>query len=155
MRRYVSKLFEFGVLFHQVAKHRLVAVYSRDIPWDVTLTGKLVLESGRPATEIYCGTGNANGFGGPCYPIAVVPDGAKKFLIGGPIFNYREFDLSASKSFDLTRGMSLEARLDAINLFNYKNYSDYTWDGSKVIFNTTGNIYSVPRTFRFSLSYKF
>ena len=139
----------------QVAKHRLVAVYSRDIPWDVTLTGKLVLESGRPATEIYCGTGNANGFGGPCYPIAVVPDGAKKFLIGGPIFNYREFDLSASKSFDLTRGMSLEARLDAINLFNYKNYSDYTWDGSKVIFNTTGNIYSVPRTFRFSLSYKF
>ncbi len=139
----------------QVAKHRLVAVYSHDIPWDVTLTGKLVLESGRPATEIFCGTGNANGFGGPCYPIAAVPDGAKKFLIGGPIFNYREIDLSASKNFDLTRGMSLQARLDVINLLNYKNYSDYTFNGADVAYNTTGNIYSVPRTFRFSLSYKF
>ena len=139
----------------QVAKHRLVAVYSHDIPWDVTLTGKLVLESGRPATEIFCGTGNANGYGGPCYPISTIPDGAKKFLIGGPIFNYREIDLSASKYFDLTRGMSVEARLDVINLLNYKNYSDYNWDGSNVAFNTTGNIYSVPRTFRFSLNYKF
>jgi outer membrane receptor protein involved in Fe transport len=138
-----------------VAKHRLVAVGSIDIPWEVTLTGKLVLEAERPVTQINCGTGNANGAGGPCFPSTTIPAG-QSFLFGGPIFNYREIDLSAIKNFDLTRGMNLQLRLDAINLFNYKNYSDYNWPyPAAATYNTTGNIYSVPRTFRFSLRYTF
>jgi hypothetical protein len=117
-----------------------------------------VLEAGRPFTEIACGTGNANGYGGPCYPTTAVPAG-KSFLFGGDIFTYREFDLSAVKNFDLTRGMGLQLRLDAINLFNYKNLSDATWLGSgsslQVGFNPQGNIYSVPRTLKFSMNYTF
>jgi len=142
----------------QVAKHRLVAVGSYDIPWDITLTGKLVLEAGRPFTEITCGDGNANGYGGPCYPTTAVPSG-KKFLFGGDIYTYREFDLAASKTFDLSHGMGLQLRLDAINLLNYKNLSDPAWLGSgsslRVGFDPHGNIYSVPRTFRFTMRYTF
>ncbi len=138
-----------------VAKHRLVVVGSIDVPWEVTLTGKLVLEAERPVTQINCGTGNANGAGGPCFPSTTIPAG-QSFLLGGPIFNYREIDLSAIKNFDLTRGMAFQLRLDAINLFNYKNYSDYNWPyPAAATYNTTGNIYSVPRTFRFSAKFTF
>jgi hypothetical protein len=52
-------------------------------------------------------------------------------------------------------------RFDLLNAFNYKNYSDYTanWGSNGVfnpfvIYNTTGNITGVPRTFKLSAGFR-
>jgi hypothetical protein len=82
-------------------------------------------------------------------------------LFGGKVFGYRDIDFQATKNFDLTHGMSVYVRFDLLNAFNYKNYSDYSvnWGGNgvfdpNVVYNTTGNITGVPRTFKLSAGFR-
>ena len=144
-------------------KHRFVATGSIDGIWGITFASKLTLATPTPLNDNAC-------FGGPplptgqppCRPAAALPnDGTKKFLVGGDVFGYRDIDFQATKNFDLSHGMSVYVRFDLLNAFNYKNYSDYSvnWGSNGVfnpfvIYNTTGNITGVPRTFKLSAGFR-
>jgi outer membrane receptor protein involved in Fe transport len=150
-----------------VPKHRLVAIGSKDIPWDITLSAKLTLETRRPFVNIIgcdgnpdsnCGAATPNGYGGFYTQAAAMATDGHHFLFGGPIFGYREIDLQASKNWDLTRGMVLQARIDILNALNYKNYANDIWNYPTLpVYDRTknGDILGVPRTFKFSLDFKF
>jgi hypothetical protein len=72
-------------------------------------------------------------------------------------------DLQASKSFELGGVTSMYVRVDLLNAFNTKNYTDYivSWgsngvpNSEPVKYNTIGNITGVPRTIKASLGMKF
>jgi outer membrane receptor protein involved in Fe transport len=134
------------------AKHRLVATGIIDGPWGMTYSSKLILQTPIPISDIAC-------FGGPmCIPANADTPGTGRFITGGKIFGVREVDFAANKDFDLTAGVTLYMRLDLLNAFNFKNLSDFNnnW-GSNGVFNpvatanTTGNMYTVPRTLKLSM----
>ncbi len=145
-----------------VAKHRLVATGTIDGPWDIVYSGKLTLATPIPYDGFYNVPTPAGGFapGQPNnIPIAAVPPG-QTFLFGGKIFGYRTIDLSANKHFDLTRGIDWYIRVDALNIFNYKNYdpgggaTSIPYQQTYAVVNKDGNIVGVPRTFKFTMGVK-
>ena len=153
----------------QVAKHRFVATGSVDGPWDMLYSIKLTLATPLPDDNNACYGYGSNGApniafptGSYCTPLAVFPSG-QSFLTGGKIWGYRSIDLQATKNFDLTAGLSAYIRIDALNVFNYKNYTSYTetygnngvLNPNPVVYSTTGNIDGVPRTLKFSVGFRF
>ena len=111
------------------SKHRLVMTGNVDVPWGITLAGKLTLATPIPVAHIGCcglwpNSVGAQGEMSAAYPVVGTPRGSK-FLFGGQIFGYRDIDLQATKNIDLGHGMVLQIRFDALNVFNFKNYSDY------------------------------
>lgn len=151
----------------KVAKHRLVATGSLDGAWDMVYSVKLTLATPIPDNNLACigGDGAPNvtfPTGSLCNPISAVPAG-QAFITNGKVFGERQIDFQATKNFDLTRGMVLYVRFDILNVFNYKNYTDYIENfGSNgvlnkvpVVYNTTGNIEGVPRTLRLTAGFRF
>lgn len=136
-------------------KHRLVATGVVDVPWGITLSAKLTLATPTPN----------NGFinfnypatapnGANNLPAAGIPSGGKSFLIGGPIFGYRDVDFAAIKNIKIVNDVVWYLRLDVLNAFNYKNLIDVnsmypTYYPLSYI--TNGNITGVPRTFKFTM----
>ena len=145
------------ILSNAAPKHRLVATGVVDVPWGITLSAKLTLATPTPINDIACyGATFANG--STCIPAAVLPSGGKRFLVGGPIWGYRDIDFSAIKDIKITDSVVWYLRLDILNAFNYKNYTDtlVNWGSNGVfdpvaVYNTTGNITGVPRTFKFTM----
>jgi len=92
------------------------------------------------------------------WPVVGTPKGGK-FLFGGPIYGYRDIDLQATKNFELGHGLALQIRFDALNILNFKNYSDTndSYDGAKYnpYYNPIGNIYGTPRTYKLTADIKF
>lgn len=149
-----------------VAKHRLVATGSLDGPWNMLYSIKLTLASPIPDDNLACPGGNGApnvpfSTGSLCTPVSGTPQG-QKFVFGGPIFGDRQVDLQATKNFDLAPGMSLYARVDLLNVFNFKNYVGYieNWGSNGVLnkfpvyYDTNGNIEGVPRTFKFTVGFR-
>jgi outer membrane receptor protein involved in Fe transport len=143
------------------AKHRLVATGTIDGPWDVTYSGKLTLATPIPYNGFIFPPGPFAPGVPSNIPVAATPSG-ESFLFGGPIFGYRQIDLSANKHFDITHGMDLYLRLDVINAFNYKNYDPGGGATSipnslpvEAVIDRHGNIVGVPRTFKFTMGLKF
>jgi len=134
-----------------VPKHRLVMTGIYDLPWNMTLSGKLTLATTPPLNEVvnYAGVPNPT-------PVAITNMPGEKFLIGGPIFGTRQLDLSLSKDMYVTKDVTVQVRGDLINAFNWENYSSfyYTFDPSSTAFNpavifndtNTSTSYSPPRT---------
>ena len=145
------------ILSNSAPKHRLVATGVVDIPWDITLSAKLTLATPTPLNDLACyGATFPNGSG--CIPAAAIPSGGKRFMIGGPIWGYRDIDFSAIKNIRITDSVNWYLRLDILNAFNYKNYINTTgnWGSNGVYnpmfaYNTTGDITGVPRTFKFTM----
>ena len=145
------------ILSNAAPKHRLVATGVVDVPWGITLSAKLTLATPTPLNDIACyGATFANG--STCIPAAAIPSGGKRFLIGGPIWGYRDIDFAASKDIKITDSVVWYLRLDILNAFNYKNYTDtlVNWGSNGVfdpmaVYNTTGNVLGVPRTFKFTM----
>jgi outer membrane receptor for ferrienterochelin and colicin len=145
-----------------VAKHRLVAVGSYDGPWGFVLGGKLTLATPIPQNTFICYKDAGQYFptGSMCNAIALLPTNAHSFL-SGPMFGERQIDLQVTKEFDLTRGMSWYLRGDMLNAFNYHNYTDFingsnaTFNTATAAYNTAGNITGVPRTFKFTIGFRF
>ncbi|MBS0516904.1 MAG: TonB-dependent receptor [Proteobacteria bacterium] len=139
-------------------KHRLVVTGSYDGFWDITFGGKLTLSTPYPNNgSISYSYPDTAPNGANNVAAAGIPSGGKRFLFGGPIFGYRSIDLQATKNFDLTRGMIFYLRADLINAMNYKNLIDVTNTYPTyypVAYNTTGNISGYPRTFKFSMGFK-
>lgn len=150
------------VVSNAAAKHRFVATGVIDIPWGITLSAKLTLATPTPYNGIACyGVTYPNGSG--CTPMAAIPGGNGKFLIGGKAFGYRDIDFQATKDFDLGHGLKLYGRFDVLNVFNFRNYSDVlvNWGSNGVanpnpaMYNPTGNITFVPRTLKLTVGMKF
>ena len=139
-------------------KHRLVVTGSYDGFWDITFGGKLTLSTPYPNNgSINFNYPDTAPNGANNVAAAGIPSGGKHFLFGGPIFGYRSIDLQATKNFDLTRGMIFYLRADLINAANYKNLIDVTNTYPTyypVAYNTTGNISGYPRTFKFSMGFR-
>jgi len=140
-----------------VAKHRLVATGTIDGPWAITYSAKLTLATPIPLNAFLFPSGPfANGQPSNI-PVSAVPEG-QSFLFGGKIFGYRSIDLSANKHFDLTRGIDFYLRLDALNVFNYKNYDPgggaTSLTNGQAVINKDGNIIGVPRTLKFTMGLK-
>ena len=158
---------DYPFIASQVAKHRLVATGSMDGAWGMLYSVKLTLATPIPDNNLACPGGNgAPGVpfpsGSLCTPQASYPQG-QKFLAGGRIFGERQIDMQATKTFDLTRGMEFYGRVDLLNVFNFKNYVSYNenWGQNGILnkfpvsYNTiNGNIEGVPRTFRFTLGFR-
>ena len=149
------------VISNAAPKHRFVATGSLDGFWGIMFGGKLTLATPTPLNDQAC-VGITTPSGAPCIKVGVLPnDGTKKFLVGGDVFGYRSIDFQATKNFDITHGMSVYVRFDLLNAFNYKNYDGYSvnWGGNgvydpNVVYNTTGNITGVPRTFKLSAGFR-
>ena len=150
----------------RVAKHRFVATGSVDGPWGMLYSAKLTLATPLPDDNLACPGGNGApnvpfSTGSLCTPISATP-GGQSFITGGKIFGYRSIDLQVTKNFDLTAGLSAYLRVDALNVFNYKNYTDYieNWGSNGILnsrpvsYNPNGNIDGVPRTLKFSLGFR-
>ncbi|MGH8171939.1 MAG: hypothetical protein ACREPX_02250, partial [Rhodanobacteraceae bacterium] len=136
-----------------VSKHRFVATGIIDGPWGMEYSTKVILATPAPISDIGC-----FGAADHCNPHVQPAPGSGSFLFGGQIFGTRTVDFAATKNIDMTAGVIMYVRLDLLNAFNFKNYSDYqtTW-GSNGIYaphasvNTTGNMFTVPRTLKISM----
>ena len=140
-----------------VPKHRLVATGSVSGPWGTTVAAKLTLAGSIPFAVTVCGNlpnGEYYATGSSCQPMALQP---KNF------FGYRQLDLQLTKDFDLPGGVSTYLRVDALNVFNWYNYSDYNTNFPQtgvlppdaVTYNRQGNILGTPRMFKATLGVRF
>lgn len=138
-----------------VSKHRLVATGTLGAPWGILVTAKLTLATPLPVDDIACiGVAHPYPTGSNCTPISATP---KEF------FGYRTVDLQFEKDFTLPMNQSIYLRLAVLNVFDYYNYADTinSWGSNgvanpnPVVYNFTGDITGVPRTFRLTAGYKF
>ncbi|TBV75790.1 TonB-dependent receptor domain-containing protein [Pseudoxanthomonas winnipegensis] len=112
------------ISLQSVPKHRLVLTGTYDLPWEISLSGKLTLATTQPLNVAV--TPDAWGATpGPAYVAALKDLPGQKFLVGGPIFGTRQFDLSASKDMHVTENVTVQVRADVINVFNWDNLSSY------------------------------
>jgi outer membrane receptor protein involved in Fe transport len=149
--QYASPYYSLYVLSDQVAKNRLVAIGTMDLPWGMLGGAKFVIESPRANTG-FNGIGTspgrtdpANGLNYNYFKLSQFP----KDDVG-----YMALDLQLTKSFELGNGSAIQVRLDALNVTNHKNYVDFTntFPGPPSYFKQ-GNISGVPRTFKLSLNF--
>ena len=104
---------------NQDERHRIVASGIIGLPHDFRLSGILTLGSGLPFHQFVC-------------PTASNPDicwnggrPEKQDFIFSNAFAFRQIDLRLTKSFDVFNGQSVELILDAINVFDFENYSNF------------------------------
>lgn len=100
-----------------VEKHRIVASGTVQLPWDFRLSSIITLGSGRPFTAFNPGNGAKPDW------FAYYP---KKYSFILPnAFAFRQVDLRLAKSFDTWAGQRVELTIDAINVFNFRNYNGF------------------------------
>ena len=104
------------IYLHAVPKHRLVLTGIYDLPWDITLSAKATLASPLPINAIV-GFWEYGATPRPPLIVSTNPPGT---------LGTKQLDLTASKDFKLMADMTFQIRLDAINVFNNKNYSSYS-----------------------------
>lgn len=137
------------LLSNAAPKHRFVATATYDGPWDISFGAKLTLASPTPFNGFTCGppTQPNEGY---CVPKAATPN---------TTLAYRNLDLQATKEFKLGEAVTMFARMDLLNVFNYKNYSGYIVTNTKpdlnVRYNPDGDITYYSRTLRLQLGVRF
>lgn len=99
-------------------RHRIVANGIVDLPLDFQLSGILTLGSGTPF-NVFDGTGSQFYY----RPYAGRPE-QHSFIIPNA-FAYRNLDLRLTKNFEIGNGSELELFVDAINVFNFRNYTGF------------------------------
>jgi hypothetical protein len=144
-----------------VPRHRLVMTGTLDLPWDMQAAGKLTLASPQTTYGFYwCWAGPSvpgcspyNQYGGSLAGIkAVTPHG----LIG-----YKDLDLQVTKNFTFFHTFSAYARVDAINVFNWHNYSgvgfntDSNGIPTRAYYDKNSAIIGAPFTIRLSAGLRF
>ncbi|OOG38926.1 TonB-dependent receptor [Rhodanobacter sp. C05] len=143
-----------------VAKHRLVATGTLDGPWGFVMGAKLTLATPIPDLNLACyGADTASG----CRSVSIAPPGNGRFLLGGKIYGYRDFDFQATKNFKIYGGLNAYVRFDLLNAFNWNNYVNYleSWGSNgvlnktPVIYNPTGDITGYTRTVKVSMGISF
>ncbi|KAK0361069.1 hypothetical protein LTR94_024794, partial [Friedmanniomyces endolithicus] len=129
-------------------RHRIVANGILDLPLDFQLSGILTLGSGTP----YNVTDNT----GPITyvrPYGGRPDQENFFIPNA--FAYRNLDLRLTKNFEVAGAGQLQLYVDAINVFNFKNYSGYEGSMSSANFGRPSTVLFPTRTFQVGARYSF
>ena len=118
-----------------VPVHKLVATGTCDLPWGIITSAKLTLATPRVIRDFNCSTSGC------------VADTIEKQ-------SFRQFDMSIGKSFPFGSGYTVGVRLDVINVFDYRNYSDYNvdWGTRTARPNEAGNLDGPPRTVKIGLN---
>jgi hypothetical protein len=138
-----------------VPRHRLVATYSRDLFWGLSMAAKLELATPQSATNIFgcpAGVQVCNEFGGNTTFVSKPPN---KFL------GYKDLDLQLTKDIALPLNGSGYLRVDVLNVFNWKNYDPVAvfFDGAHPDappkYNTAGSIVGTPLTVKLSAGVRF
>jgi outer membrane receptor protein involved in Fe transport len=131
-----------------IARHRLVTTGIVDAPWGIVVSSKLVLAS--PATKDATNCRDVD-MPGNCFFDPYTPSGT---------FGFKQFDLAAEKVFAFGSGYSFRLRADILNVFNWKNWTDFdTWRGDAAAANANfGNRSGLgtnwpPRLFKLSLGF--
>ncbi len=101
-----------------VPKHRLVVAGITDIPYGITLSGKLTLATPTPRDTVNC-------FDAPdfdnCFFQPFIPD---------TTIGYKQFDLALQKVWDTGSDVNFSVRADVLNVFDWRNWNDYEgWRG--------------------------
>jgi outer membrane receptor for ferrienterochelin and colicin len=99
-------------------RHRIVANGIVDLPFDFQLSGILTLGSGTPF-DVFDGTGPAFVY----RPYGAYPEKEQFFIPNA--FAYRNLDLRLAKNLPVWGGGQVQVYVDAINVFNFKNYSGF------------------------------
>ncbi|WP_019304092.1 TonB-dependent receptor [Xanthomonas oryzae] len=123
-----------------IPKNRLVVTGIYELPYEITLSGKLSLASQTARYGQNCLAGNDQ-----CEIIQFKPDGT---------LGDKEFSIAANKEWDTGGGVKFNVRADILNVFNWVNYAAFNGDtGTLQDLNTaygtpTGVLASPMRTFR-------
>ena len=129
-------------------RHRLVASGTLGLPYDFLLSGIVTLGSGLPFNVFNCPDAtnpNICWNGGR-------PD-RRPFLVPNA-FAFRQVDLRLTKSFEVLDGQTLDLTLDAINIFNFRNYSAFEGDYNNPRFGAPQAQYLPTRSFQVGLRYR-
>ncbi|WP_149193259.1 TonB-dependent receptor domain-containing protein [Luteimonas suaedae] len=95
-----------------VARHRLVATGVYDLGAGITLSGKLTAETPRAINSSNCiEVDTRNCFFDPYFPNTTI--------------GFKQFDLAVHKSWDTGTKLSPWARVDVLNVFNWRNWISY------------------------------
>ena len=141
-----------------VERHRIVASGTLRLPYDFRLSSIVTLGSGRPFT------GFPGISGAPIEWFAYYPE--RRAFLPGLNFAYRQVDLRLARPIDLWNGTRMELTLDAINVFNFRNYSGYNQtlnlDGNNPALRRPNPLFGTPtaqfvptQSFQLGLRYVF
>ncbi|HRN61983.1 MAG TPA: TonB-dependent receptor [Luteimonas sp.] len=128
-----------------VPKHRLVATGIIGLPWDITLSSKLILSTPTPrnATNCFDAIDNDHCFFEPYEPDTTI--------------GFKQFDVALQKVWDTGTDLKLRVRADLINAFNWRNWDNYDgWRGAPGVANPNFaqrngiNVLWPTRTFKLS-----
>ncbi|URJ82863.1 TonB-dependent receptor plug domain-containing protein [Xanthomonas oryzae] len=123
-----------------IPNNRLVVTGIYELPYEITLSGKLSLASQTARYGQNCLAGNDQ-----CEIIQFKPDGT---------LGDKEFSIAANKEWDTGGAVKFNVRADILNVFNWVNYATFNGDtGTLQDLNTaygtpTGVLASPMRTFR-------
>ncbi|MBX9801394.1 MAG: TonB-dependent receptor [Caulobacteraceae bacterium] len=133
---------------NQDERHRIVASGIVALPYDFRLSGIMTLGSGLPFTQFVC-------------PTASNPDicwnggrPEKQDFIVSNAFAFRQIDLRLTKSFDVFNGQQVEMILDAINVFNFENYSNFEQCLCSAQYGDPRGQFLPTRSFQLGLRYR-
>lgn len=133
---------------NQDERHRIVASGIVALPYDFRLSGIMTLGSGLPFTQFVC-------------PTASNPDicwnggrPEKQDFIVSNAFAFRQIDLRLTKSFDVFNGQQVEMILDAINVFDFKNYSNFEQCLCSAQYGDPRGQFLPTRSFQLGLRYR-
>lgn len=129
-------------------RHRIVANGIIDLPLDFQLSGILTLGSGTPF-NVYDGTGSTFFF----RPYGAYPEKENFFIPNA--FAYRNLDLRLTKKIDMAGAGELQVYVDAINVFNFKNYSGFNGDAGTPNFGNPSSVQYPTRSFQIGARYSF
>ncbi|MXP45577.1 TonB-dependent receptor domain-containing protein [Allopontixanthobacter sediminis] len=145
-----------------VSRHRFVAAGAADLPWDFTLSAKVTLAS-PPYLK-----GFSTGPNGERIILGTVGDNTERFpFIVTDTWALRQVDLALTKYITLgflNEDARIRLRVDAINVFDYKNFTNYNGNARDVVDDANGVFGSLtglgtggnpPRTFKFSAGFSF
>ncbi|WP_426050210.1 TonB-dependent receptor [Brevundimonas sp. SL161] len=128
--------------------HRIVANGIVDLPAGFQLSGILTLGSGTPF-NVFDGTGSRFYY----RPSGAYPE-QDNFIIPAA-FAYRNLDLRLTKSIDLWDAGELQLYVDAINVFDFYNYSGFNGDKGSPNFGNPSSVLFPTRTLQFGARYSF
>jgi outer membrane receptor for ferrienterochelin and colicin len=130
-------------------RHRIVASGTLGLPYEFRLSGIVTLGSGLPYNVFDCaGATNPN----ICWN-GGRPD--KRAFLPGLNFAFRQVDLRLSKSFKTFEGQNVEFMFDAINIFDFHNYSSFDGGSLSSTYGLPNAQFLPTRSFQVGLRYTF
>lgn len=125
-------------------RHRVVISAIKDLPYDFRASTLITLGSGTPYHI----------WGAPGGPLWNQFRPEKKDFILPNAFAYRQVDLRLSKEFETWNGQTLELMLDAINVFDFKNYNGFEQCVCSSNYGVPNSQAYPTRSFQLGLRYK-